>query len=119
VPALSNLERVFPYPLGKMTPYEPHLLADWPALLYNRDVDAAAMKADRALLGMARQQAGALTAQTPPSSSRPVRVRRSFQTSGLTYQLVLLPVWVSVVRADDEICLALVNGQTGKIALGL
>lgn len=118
IPALSRLERIFPYTLDKMTPYEPHFLADWPALLYNRDVDAAAMKADRAILGMARQQAGALATQTSQSSSRPVRVRRSFQTSGLTYQLVLLPVWVALLQADDELRLALVNGQTGKVTLG-
>jgi hypothetical protein len=74
------------------------------------------MKADRALLTMARQQTGALTAQAPQSSSRPVRVRRSFQTSGLTYQLVLLPIWICLLRADDELRLALVNGQTGKVA---
>jgi LSD1 subclass zinc finger protein len=118
IPALSRLERVFPYTLGKMTPYEPRFLADWPALLYNRDVDAAAIKADRALLTMARDQAGALIAPSGQSSSRPAMVRRSFQTSGLTYQLVLLPVWVAVVQVDDERRLALVNGQTGKATLG-
>jgi hypothetical protein len=101
-----------------MTPYEPRLLADWPALLYNRDVDAAAIKADRALLTMARDQAGALSAQSPKSSSRPAMVRRSFQTSGLTYQLMLLPVWVAVVQVNDERSLALVNGQSGKATLG-
>jgi hypothetical protein len=34
IPALSRLERIFPYTLGKMMPYEPRFLADWPALLY-------------------------------------------------------------------------------------
>jgi predicted RNA-binding Zn-ribbon protein involved in translation (DUF1610 family) len=118
VSALSHLERVFPYALDKMTPYEPRLLADWPALLYNRDVDAAAMKADRALLAMARERAGFLTAHTSQSSSRPVMLRRSFQTSGLTYQLALLPVWVAALRSQEGRSLALVNGQTGKVALG-
>ncbi len=118
IPALSHLERIFPYTLAKMTPYEPRFLADWPVFLYNRDVDAAAMEADRAMPAMARQQAGALPVPASQSSSRPVMVRRSFQTSGLTYQLVLLPVWVALLRADDELRLALVNGQTGKVALG-
>jgi hypothetical protein len=118
IPALSRLDRILPYTLGKMTPYEPRLLADWPALLYNRDVDAAAIKADRALLMMARNQAGALSPQSAQSSSRQAMVRRSFQTSGLTYQLVLLPVWVAVLQVDDEGRLALVNGQTGKATLG-
>lgn len=118
LPAFSRLERIFPYTLDQMTPYAPRFLADWPALLYNRDVDTVAMKADRTMLGMARERAGLLTAPTSQSSSRPVMIRRSFQTSGLTYQLVLLPVWVALLRADDEFRLALVNGQTGKAALG-
>jgi LSD1 subclass zinc finger protein len=117
MPAFSRLERIFPYTLGQMTPYTPQFLANWPALLYNRDVDTVAMKADRAILAMARERAGLMDAPTS-RSSRPVMVRRSFQTSGLTYQLVLVPVWVALLQVDDEIRLALVNGQTGKAALG-
>jgi hypothetical protein len=117
MPAFSRLERIFPYTLGQMTPYTPQFLANWPALLYNRDVDTVAMKADRALLAMARERAGLLAAPTS-RSSRPVMVRRSFQTNGLTYQLVLLPMWVALLQVDDEIHLALVNGQTGKAASG-
>jgi hypothetical protein len=117
IPVLSHLERIFPYTLGQMAPYAPKFLANWPALLYNRDVDTVAMKADRAILAMARERAGLMAAPIT-RSSRPVMVRRSFQTSGLTYQLVLLPMWVALLRSDDELRLALVNGQTGKAALG-
>ncbi len=32
---------------------------------------------------------------------------------------MLLPVWVALLRTKDERSLALVNGQTGKVVLGL
>ena len=46
-------------------------------------------------------------------------VRCSFQASGVTYQLVLLPVWVAVLHDRKGRSLALVNGQTGKGVSGL
>jgi hypothetical protein len=36
----------------------------------------------------------------------------------MTYQLVLLPVWVALMQGADRRSLALVNGQTGKVAFG-
>ena len=39
---------------------------------------------------------------------------RSFQVSGVTYQLVSLPVWVAGLQDRKGRSLALVNGQTGK-----
>jgi hypothetical protein len=75
-------------------------------------------KSGTAVLPSDQGQAGTLNTQASPSSSRPVMLRRSFQTSGLTYQLVLLPVWVALLQVGDELCPALVNGQTGKVAFG-
>jgi hypothetical protein len=42
----------------------------------------------------------------------------AFQVIGTTYQLVLLPVWTALLVCEDDHCLALVNGQTGEVALG-
>jgi hypothetical protein len=39
-----------------------------------------------------------------------------FQVTTVTYQLVLLPVWVALAQRDREQRLVLVNGQTGQVA---
>jgi hypothetical protein len=52
-------------------------------------------------------------------SSTPSQAARSFQVSGVTYQLILLPVWVAVLRNRKGHSLALVNGQTGKVISSL
>jgi hypothetical protein len=44
-------------------------------------------------------------------------LRRTFQVTTVTYQLVLLPMWVGLARQVHEARLVLVNGQTGRVAL--
>lgn len=46
------------------------------------------------------------------------QLRRMFQVTTVTYQLVLLPVWVGLAQRDSERRLVLVNGQTGKVVFG-
>ena len=44
-------------------------------------------------------------------------LRRTFQVTTVTYQLVLLPMWVGLAHQVHEARLVLVNGQTGRVAL--
>lgn len=120
VPPPSFLDQVHPFDLNRLVPYESRLLADWPAQLYNLDVEVVVEDAYDTMLVLGRRRAG------PPvkvavswNSPAPSETRRSFQVSNVTYQLVLLPVWVVLLRTKDERSLALVNGQTGKVVLGL
>jgi predicted RNA-binding Zn-ribbon protein involved in translation (DUF1610 family) len=117
VPGSAFLKRIFPFELGALVPYGPRLLADWPAALYHRDVEVVFKDADDAMIALARQRAGILLTQKSSSVSRS-RVGRSFQVNSATYQLVLLPVWVALMQGADRRSLALVNGQTGKVAFG-
>ena len=50
--------------------------------------------------------------------SAPTAERRTFQVSQVTYQLVLLPVWMAILESRRGRSLALANGQTGAAALG-
>ena len=117
VPAPSFLRRIFPFELHTLVPYEPRLLADWPAVLYHRDVEAVAEDACETMIGLARRRARPLVAVESPDRER---VRRSFRVTSAAYQLVLLPVWVALLRAPGrrKQCLGLVNGQTGSVAFG-
>jgi DNA-directed RNA polymerase subunit RPC12/RpoP len=115
LPPPELLKQALPFRLGGMVPYEPRLLADWPAALYHRDVETVVKDAYDAMLKMAvwrkrRQVLGRL--------GDPDQLRRMFQVTTVTYQLVLLPVWVGLAQRDSERRLVLVNGQTGKVVFG-
>lgn len=118
MPPASLLTRTYPYRLDGLVPYEPHLLADWPAALYQLDVEVVAEDAYDEMIAMARKRAGSVITSESSDSSGAAVVRRSFQVSNPTYQLVLLPVWVAILSHQEERRLALVNGQTAKVAFG-
>jgi hypothetical protein len=44
-------------------------------------------------------------------------LHRAFNITNTTYQLVLVPVWAASLGSGDRVRLALVNGQTGKVAI--
>ena len=112
-PPPQLLDRVLPFDLKLLVPFEPHLLANWPAALYHVDVEAAVEQAYDVMLNRALWQAGP---RAVSEAANPAQLRRTFQVTSATYQLVLLPVWLAVVQRDDR-RLALVNGQTGKVAV--
>jgi len=114
VPTPASLRRTFPFDLRTLVPYEPRLLADWPAMLYHLDVERVAEDACETMIKLARRRAGPLIAE----SSGRNHLRRSFQVTSATYQLVLLPVWMAILRSRDKRRLGLVNGQTGRVAFG-
>jgi DNA-directed RNA polymerase subunit RPC12/RpoP/predicted RNA-binding Zn-ribbon protein involved in translation (DUF1610 family) len=125
VPPPHILEQVLPYDLHALVPYEPRLLADRAVALYSLDVEEVADQACDAMIAMARERTGGLlgVAQRTPTSAdsasnTPIRLRRSYQVSGTSYQLVLLPVWLAQVRSGDERSLMVVSGQSGKLASG-
>lgn len=111
-PPPQLLHKIRPFELKALVPYDPRLLADWPAVLYRRDVEEAVEDASDEMLAKAVWKAGPLIAT---ESDQPAQLRRTFQVTSVTYQLVLLPVWVALVQREDRYRLALVNGQTSKV----
>jgi hypothetical protein len=101
------------YNWRKIAQYEPALLAEHAAQIYSMDFDEASLEA-RSVVGRfmrARQKAIARSSETE------VNVFVEFKQ--MSFQLVLLPVWVAtLIEEDDDIRSALVNGQTGKVVLG-
>ena len=114
VPSPSLLGRLLPFALHTLVPYEPRLLTDWRAALYQRDVEVVAKDAHAMMISRARARAG-----PPPEPASPgyVQPRRTFYVSSSTYQLVLLPVWIGRLAIGNKPSPVIVNGQTGKVAL--
>lgn len=114
-PEPSLLERVHPFDMSGLIPYEEVLIADWPARLYNLDVEMVVDDVHDAMITLARQRRGGGPRTGSLDPHHFTRVSPLVQVSGTTYQLILLPVWVAVLETRDERGLVLVNGQTGKV----
>ena len=113
-PFARLLESILPYKLRKLVPYDAHLLADWAAAIYRRDVEEVVEEARDAML----QSAIRRTRQSSPEAFKSWNTKRSFQVTAVTYQLVLLPVWAAVVGPRGQRVVVMVNGQTGEVAAG-
>ena len=92
--------------------YEPKLLARYPAAIYDIDFDAAALSAQSAAADQMRTRY-----KVGEASSVDVNVFTMVRQ--MSFTLLLLPVWViTLFERDGDVRPALVNGQTGKVALG-
>lgn len=111
-PPLALSRRLGKFPLERRVPYEPKLLARFPAELYTIDFDQASLEARSQVAQTLRERhsGGGTSDQT-------VNVFPS--VTQMSFQLVLLPVWVVTIHEEDgDIRPALVNGQTGQVVLG-
>jgi uncharacterized protein YbaR (Trm112 family) len=92
--------------------YEPKLLAKYPAALYDVEFDAASLVARSRVSEHMRQRHGGSPAQN-------VEVQIFASVLQMSFTLLLLPVWVATLyERDGDVRPALVNGQTGQVALG-
>jgi LSD1 subclass zinc finger protein len=113
-PPREFLAGILPFDVETLVPYEPRLLADWPAALYSLDVETAVETAQASMLR------AAVRAAEPPvgiEDNGERDVQRRVRVTSATYQLVLLPAWAALLDTRGELRVALVNGQTGKVAL--
>ena len=113
-PFARLLESLLPYQLRRLVPYDAHLLADWTAALYRRDVEQVVEEARDAMLDAAIRR----MRQSSPQAFTSWNSKRSFQITSVTYQLVLLPVWTAVAGPRGQRALIMMNGQTGDVVTG-
>jgi hypothetical protein len=99
------------FELDSMLPYEPNLLAKYPAELYDIDFDEASLEAR----GRASEQ---MREENLSSKDSNVDMTVSTMVIQMTFSLVLMPVWVATLtERDGDLRTALVNGQSGRVAL--
>jgi len=111
-PPARLVSETTPYTFDQAAPYHPNLLAKYPAALYSRDFETAALDARTIAAAATRARHG-------HSEAHEAEVRVSASVQQMTFRLALMPVWmVSLVERDGDRRLALVNGQTGRVALG-
>jgi len=109
------IEKVSRYDSTTIQPYDPQLLARYPAEMYTIDFDSASLEARSRVRRMLREQYRAEFAlhQSEELSSMSSLVR------DMSFRLVLMPMWIATLIEDDgDVRIGLVNGQTGKAVLG-
>jgi uncharacterized protein YbaR (Trm112 family) len=109
-PPQRLLKKISNYDYREITPYSPKLLAKFSAELYTVDFADASLSA--------RSRFRDAMIKRYPSTQRTRRTITT-QVDHMDMKLLLHPVWIVTIREkDDDIRLALINGQTGTVALG-
>lgn len=117
VPAFANpperqVEAAGALPLHDLVPYDARLLAKFPAALYTVPFDRASLAA--------RSKAAAVSRARFDQSDAPnTQVSVSAFVQQMTFRLVLAPFWLATLtERDGDRRLALVNGVSGRVAIG-
>jgi DNA-directed RNA polymerase subunit RPC12/RpoP len=114
-PPLALTGKLGDYDLTEMVGYDPELLAMYPAELYSLDFDEAALEARSLISSATRARYG----RREPNEDNNVSISVFNNFLSMNFQLVLMPVWIAnLVEVDQDKRTALVNGQTGTVALG-
>jgi DNA-directed RNA polymerase subunit M/transcription elongation factor TFIIS len=110
--ATSLTDALGEYDLDTMLSYDPRLLAQYPAELYEIDFDEASLEARSRASEQVRNEQLAFQDSNVETTVSPSVIQMSFS-------LVLMPVWVvTLYERDGDVRTALVNGQSGQVAIG-
>ncbi|MCZ2099096.1 MAG: hypothetical protein LC121_23115 [Anaerolineae bacterium] len=105
-------DQIAEFDLSAAVAYDPKLLAKHPAALYTLDFDMASLDARSRVSDHMRRRHGDRDGQN-------VEVQIFTSVVQMSFMLVLMPVWVATLyERDGDVRPALVNGQSGQVALG-
>ncbi|MBL8118428.1 MAG: hypothetical protein J0L63_04325 [Anaerolineae bacterium] len=114
-PAAEMTRQLGDYHTREMVQYDPSLLARYPAELYTKDFDQAALDARSYISAAMRYKYG----RREGMEDEKVTINVFSTVQQMSFQLVLVPVWIAhLVEEDRDRRSALVNGQTGLVVLG-
>lgn len=105
------LKQIYPYNLKELVTYAPDYLAGWQAQAYETTLTAAWDSAKRAI----REKTKTACRQDIPSP----HVRNFSMTAdfgGESWRYILLPVYLSTYRFEENTFQVIINGQTGTVA---
>lgn len=104
---MSLFERVNNFNLKQAVRFAPHYLAGWAALSYDIPMSQASLAARAKIVETARRT---LRTRYPEAELGKI------VWTGITFKLLLLPLWTAAYRYNNRTYYLLINGQTGKIA---
>jgi len=122
-PARHVVQRMARYDLKSVVPYAAEWLAEYPAQLYELEVDKASLDARERVAQHMRTRHNRETSDQSMQDSRNRQVnitRVAFAgVRSMDYRQLLLPMWIATLFEEDgDQRTALVNGQTGQVTFG-
>ncbi len=123
IPPRVFMDTIEPFDLDQAVDYDPRLLADYPAELYDIDFDRASIEVRDKLQKLVRKHAEPrIEVSTRPiitfDNDEPGKLVLRAETTGMSYRLALLPVWmVRLTDGEGGTSQGVINGQTSEAAL--
>lgn len=103
-------ERLVPWKLEELVPYDDHYLSGFKAEAYQVDLRAGFAKGQEFMEAtidkMVRKDIG--------GDQQRIHNKHT-EYSDVTFKHILLPIWISAYRFNDKVYQFLVNGQTGRV----
>jgi DNA-directed RNA polymerase subunit RPC12/RpoP len=111
-PAAWSSSMIEAFEWRSQVPYQPSLLASWPAETYQVSLDAATVTARKAAIALIRSEVReGVDGDVEHLEMHCARVVAD------AFQLVLVPLWIADIADDGERTTAFVNGQSGALFL--
>jgi len=107
-----ELSRVEPFRLKELVEFKPEILAGWKALTYDLPLADASLKAREKVARRVRRE---LYNRVLVGYQKQDLRSGAMSWSGMTFKLVLLPLWVGTYHYRGKRYRLLINGQTGKV----
>jgi DNA-directed RNA polymerase subunit RPC12/RpoP len=117
VPGLRKLKRdelkpIEPFKLKELVEFKPDYLAAWNAMTYDLSLADASLQARERVARLLRRQ---LYGRVLPGSEKRNVQSGAVNWSGMTFKLVMLPLWQGAYRYRGRSYRVWINGQTGKV----
>lgn len=106
----KQLDKLEPWPLGEAAPYQPDFLSGYTTLRYDTEPEPGLDEAKRRMAPVIEQDC---RADIGGDEQQVHTVDTRY--SGITYKLMLLPVWIAVYLYAGRNWQVLVNGRTGEV----
>ncbi len=103
---------ILPFRLKEIVAFKPEFLAGWPALAYDVPLVEAVLQARGAVVQQTRRR---LYGRVLPGEEKRNLTTGAVEWSGITFNHVLLPVWIGEYVYRGKRFTFLINGQTGEI----
>ncbi len=107
---LKYVERLEPWDLNNLVPYDTKYLSGFKSETYQIDIeqgfDKAKVKMDDVIRGDIRRDIGG-------DRQRIHSVNTNF--NDITFKHILLPIWISAYRFNDKVYRFMINGRTGEV----
>lgn len=109
----KDIRALSPFKLKEIVEFQPEFLAGWPALTYDIPLSEAALGGREQVIREARRN---LHRRVMPGKEKRNLTTGAVNWSGMTFNYVLLPLWIGQYRYKGQDFNIVMNGQTGEIS---